>query len=93
MSSSQVGRGSGSLWQKTAMTVTGSFVGMLTSSTTPLQPMEEVSTHKGILNMVNSVLIVQFSPISQEVSLANHSFPPRRNHDDVTQAVIYLSPV
>lgn len=49
MSSLQVGRGGGSLWQKTAVTVTGSCVGMVTSSTAPLQPVEEVSTHQGIL--------------------------------------------
>lgn len=29
--------------------VLGSCLGMVTSSTTPLQPKEEVSTHKGIL--------------------------------------------
>lgn len=49
MSSLQVGRGGGSLWQKTAMMVNGSCLGMVTSSTTPLQLKEEVSTHKGIL--------------------------------------------
>lgn len=31
------------------MTATGSCLAMLTSSKTPLQPMGEVSTHKGIL--------------------------------------------
>lgn len=49
MSSLQVGRTGGNLWQKIAVTVTGSCLGMVTSSTTPLQPVEEVSTHKGIL--------------------------------------------
>lgn len=49
MSSLQVGRRGGNLWQKTAGTVAGSCLGMVTSSRTPLQPVEEVSTHKGIL--------------------------------------------
>lgn len=62
------------------------------SSATPLWPMEEVSTHKGILKhgkfcALSSILI------SQEVPLASHSSPLRRKHDDVTQAVIHLSPV
>lgn len=49
MSSLQVGRGRGSLWQKRAVMVTGSCLGTVTSATIPLQPMEEVSTLKGIL--------------------------------------------
>lgn len=49
MSSLQVGRRGGNLWQKAAVMATGSCLGMVTSSATPLQPVEEISTQKGIL--------------------------------------------
>lgn len=49
MSSLQVGRRGGDFRQKTAVVVAGSCLGLVTSSATPLQPVEEVSTHKGIL--------------------------------------------